>query len=241
MIHINLLPGAAKRKRRQEIIRMLSASFTIFGFTVAGLAIVISLILSQKFSLQGQIDKYDREIEDRQTRISAYTAVISETKLLKDKLTVINSILGAYNNWARFFQYLTDATPTEGVKFITVSATSDLKLSISGVADSAVDLQYLLIAFQKAHRDQEYTLQPGDTLARLAKAQGTTADLILEVNQVEDEAALIAKKTISIPKLMFDSVDLSSVNMQADDASEREVDKNIAFAIDIVFKQDILR
>ncbi len=241
MIHINLLPGAAKRKRRQEIIRMLSASFTIFGFTVAGLAIVISLIYSQRLNLQNQINKYDREIADRQAKIAVYSGVISETKILRDKLTVINDLLGSYNHWARFFGYLSNSTPAKGVKFITVSAASDLKMSISGVADSAQDLQYLLLSFQKAHRDLEYQIQSGDTLARLAKAHGTTEALILEVNDVEDESALIALKTITIPKLLFDSVDLASVNMQADDNSEREVDKNISFAIGIVFKQDILR
>ncbi|OIP97400.1 hypothetical protein AUK40_03265 [Candidatus Wirthbacteria bacterium CG2_30_54_11] len=241
MIHINLLPGAAKRKRRQEIIRMLSASFTIFGFTVAGLAIVISLIYSQRFSLDNQIKKYDTEIADRQAKIAVYKDVIAETKLLRDKLTVINDLLGSYNRWARFFQYLTEATPSQGVKFVTVAATSDLKMSISGVADSAVDLQYLLMTFQKAHRDLEYQIQPGDTLARLAKAQGSTEALILEVNEAADESTLLAQKTITIPKLMFDTVDLASVNMQADDTSEREVDKNVSFALNIVFKQDILR
>ncbi|HNT30001.1 MAG TPA: hypothetical protein PKL83_03550 [bacterium] len=241
MIHINLLPGAAKRKIRQELIKLLSAAFTIFGFTVAGLAVIISLVYSQKLSTASQIRKLDEQIAGEEGKIAAYQEVINETSLLRDKLVVINDILSKYNHWANFLSMLAEATPAEGIKFITISASDTLTMNISGIADSAEKLAALLQSFELAHREVLYEIQPQDTVAKITKLNTVTADQLYYFNNVANEKDLLALRTIIIPKIYFDAVDLTSVNLENDAVSDKEVEKNVIFSLSIAFREDMLR
>jgi Tfp pilus assembly protein PilN len=241
MITINLLPGAAKRKRRQELIKILSIAFSMFGLTLIGLGLVISVVFSQKALTENDINNIDKQITARETELAAYEPVINQTRLLKEKLVVINEVLGSTNYWSDFLDSLAKSTPANGVKFVSLNVDESLEMSISGVADDSVRLAVMLKAMREAYKPLDYFVQPKDTLERIAKQYDVEPAQILEVNDSNDGAELLGRDKIVVPQKLFKNVDFSSVSLQSDDTVPLEVQKNVIFSLDVEVNQESIR
>jgi Tfp pilus assembly protein PilN len=241
MIHINLLPGAQKRKLRQELIKTLSIAFSFFLLTVIGLGIVISVVFSQKLAVSANMSSVQKQIDEKQNAIKQYESTINEASLLSTKLLAINDVLAKTNRWSIFFNNLAASVPSSGAQFVGISIADDLNLNITGIADNSIELAKLLSTMRRAVETTSYDLKTTDTLASLAIANKVDAQLILLTNKVGSEADLIKLQTIKIPQLLFDSVEISSVSLQKSETSNKEVDKKVSFTLSIILKESAIR
>jgi len=241
MITINLLPGAAKRKLRQELIKILSMAFTLFGLTLIGLGIVFSIIFSELRYVEMQIRQTNAEVAEREIEIKNYDTIVSETTLLKDKLVVVNEILKSHNRWSRFLTDLAAGTPAQGVVFNSITMSESLTLSISGVAGSSYDLAVILEAMENASRSHTHFVQPGENIERLATRFGLTSKELLEANNVSSPDLLLQRERIDIPQKLFSAVEIGQVSLQPAVGNEREVDRDVSFSLQIRLNEEAIR
>ncbi len=240
MIHINLLPGAQKRKLRQELIKVLSIAFSMFALTALGLGIVISIVFSQKLAVQANIDTLDKQIAEQQSQIQSYTKVITASNTLRTKLTMVNDVVAQKNLWSSYLTSLNQSLPKSGVKFINLNVASDYNMTVSGIASSSVDLAKLLSALKRAYATFPKNVNKGDTLAKIVATYKTDADLILKVNNAAAEADLLKLSQIQIARYLFKSVEIASVNLQTDAKKTKEVEKSVSFTLTLVLKDTAL-
>lgn len=241
MITINLLPGAAKRKLRQELIKILSMAFTLFGLTLIGLGIVFSIVLSEYHYVDLQIQQTNAEVAEREKEIAQYDNIVSETTLLKDKLSVVNEILEGNNRWALFLTDLAASTPSQGVVFNSITMAETFTLSISGVTDSSYHLAVLLEAMEDAYRPLTRSVNSANELQRLASELDLTVEEIQQANNVGTPELLLEKESIIVPQKLFEQVEVGQVNLQPAVGGEPEVERDVAFSLQITLNEEAIR
>lgn len=237
MITINLLPGAAKRRRRQEFIKLLSIAFSMFGLAVIGFGVVIVLVFSQNKLLEGQIEKVENEIAEQENKIAVYEPVITKSRILKAKLSLINDLLANYNHWATFLSNVANTMPSQGTKYVSLSAADDLTMQLSGISDSPTELAQLLAVLKNAYKAETYQIVSSDSAAKIATRTGVDVEDLYAMNEVTDEASLLAKGTINIPVLLFSNIDVTAVSPVTEEDVDAEVDRNINFSLAITLTE----
>ncbi|HDS11636.1 MAG TPA: hypothetical protein ENN77_01890 [Candidatus Wirthbacteria bacterium] len=240
MMHINLLPGADKRRRKQEFIKLLSIAFSIFGLAAIGFGIIVAIIFSQNLVLKSQISKVEDQITEQDSLIAGYQSVIQDAKLLKNKLGVINELLAKYNNWGHFLTSLKDVIPSQGVRFVSLLVNEDKSMQINGIAASPVRLAELLAVLKKADISIHYTPSTNDSLASLVRRFKTSEEVLLDANQVINEKLLLARPVILIPSQFFESIEVTSISPRSEDEVLFEVERNVNFTLSITLSENAL-
>lgn len=233
MIQINLLPGAAKRKERQSLIKVLSITFGLFALLLIGFGVVVSLVLGARQKVSADIDQLDLKLTQTEAEIRGFDSVVEKTSLLKNKLTVINELLGKTNHWSDFLLDVAEATPSRGIKYVNLTVVESGTLGVTGIADSSVELERLLQSLEAAGRHREVQTSTFNSSAQLIQKYGADLETLLAANKVQDVEELMALERVAVIMPLFTSIELGSVSLDNSDPLEREVDKNVIFNLTI--------
>lgn len=150
MIKINLVPGEILAKARQ---RQLLLQASVLG---GGLAVVLVLLSLVHWA---GLHSLQNEYSYKQSKLKDLGAIVAKVKELEDASAAVRARLGVIENLLKgrafypLFMSEFARTVPPGVKVTQLSTTSlpngSVKLAISGVSDSSVDVANWMRALEK--------------------------------------------------------------------------------------------
>lgn len=240
MIKVNLLPGLEQRRERRQYVQLVTTACLLFTFGLTGLGGYGGYIFLENRALEQEITGIESELSTLETQINSFRTVLQQTSLLRNQIRAIQTILAEQNQWSDFFIALAEATPSSGVQYVNLTVDENGKLILAGIADSSEELALLTESLESAFRAQTYEPQTNDSLRRLANRNDLTEETLLQANNVENEEALLALEAIALPQLIFEEVRLVQAIVSSDEATFREVEKDVEFTYEIQLSEAAL-